>query len=88
VLLPPLTERRARDAVQSHAVADLLAGMRGRPAADVSALVGAVMALGALAEELGADLAALDVNPIVVGPDGAVAVDVFVERRTDVRAQR
>jgi hypothetical protein len=50
----------------------------------VQALAEAVVALGSLAAELGEGISALDVNPVVVGPDGVVAVDVFVLRQWSV----
>ena len=44
----------------------------------VAALVAAVVAMGALACELGHQLDAVDVNPLVVHPGGTVAVDALV----------
>ncbi len=35
--------------------------------------------MGILAAELGERLRAVDVNPVVAGPDGAIAVDVLIE---------
>jgi hypothetical protein len=35
--------------------------------------------VSAIAAELGGELAALDINPLICGPAGAVAVDVLVE---------
>ena len=43
-----------------------------------SRVVDAVLALSTLAVELGDALAALDVNPLLCGPAGAVAVDALV----------
>ena len=85
VLLAPFTPERALRAVQSLAIGDLLAGVRGRPPADLQSLVDAIVALGTMACELGHEFVALDVNPIIAGPRGAVAVDVFVERTASVR---
>jgi succinyl-CoA synthetase beta subunit len=85
VLLPPFGAERARNALQPLAISELLAGWRGGPAADLASLVDVVVAVGALAYEVGDQLTALDVNPVVVGPGGAVAVDVFVERTPRVR---
>jgi acyl-CoA synthetase (NDP forming) len=88
VLLPPITAERAHRALQSLAIRDLLAGWRGRAPAHLPSLVDAVVALGVLALELGDAVTALDVNPIIAAPSGAVAVDVFVERTTSVRTER
>jgi len=56
-----------------------LRGFRGAPPADVPALIAAIAAVVRLAERLGNDLTALDVNPIMVGPrgHGALAVDLL-----------
>jgi hypothetical protein len=55
--------------------------LRGAAPADVDAVVDAVVAMGILAVELGDRVVALDVNPLIVGPDGAVAVDALIVRR-------
>ena len=47
-------------------------------AVDVEGLVAAVVAMSALAYELGDQLDAVDVNPLIVHPGGAVAVDALV----------
>lgn len=56
----------------------LLNGFRGRPAADLTAVVDAVMAIAAFAGAHLDTLAELDVNPLMVGPAGAVAVDALI----------
>lgn len=57
-----------------------LGGHRGRPPADVEALVDLALRVGRLAEALGPRLRELDLNPVLVGPrgEGAVPVDVLV----------
>jgi hypothetical protein len=60
-------------------VARLLAGFRGRPPARLGAVAAAITGVSAIACELGGALAALDVNPVICGAGGAVAVDVLVE---------
>jgi acyl-CoA synthetase (NDP forming) len=63
---------------ETPALAALLDGHRGSPAADRAALVEALVRLGALAAALGARLGEIDLNPLIVGPAGACAVDVRV----------
>jgi len=76
--LPPLDEPRARALVDRLRVRPLLDGVRGGAPADVDALAHAVSRLSVLAADLGDLLEALDVNPIIVTPDGCTAVDVLV----------
>jgi acyl-CoA synthetase (NDP forming) len=87
VLLPPFGAERAHDALQRLTISELLAGWRGAPPADLAGLVDVIAAVGAIAHEVGDRLAALDVNPVVVGPGSAVAVDVFVEGTPGVRTE-
>ncbi len=77
VALPPVGPEQARELVGQLRVAALLAGARGQPAADLDAVVAAVTALSQLAAELGDALEALDINPLICGPHGAVAVDAL-----------
>jgi acyl-CoA synthetase (NDP forming) len=80
--LPPVDEDRARRLLDRLAVRPLLDGARGRPRADVPAVATAVARVSALAEDLGDLLDAVDVNPLIAGPDGCVAVDALVVPRT------
>jgi acyl-CoA synthetase (NDP forming) len=77
--LPPLDESAARRLIDGLASRPLLEGFRGAPRADIDALARAVSRLSVLAADLGDDLAALDVNPVIVSPSGCVAVDALVE---------
>lgn len=59
----------------------LLDGARGGPAVDRDALIDALLKIGGeggLLMEQGEDIAELDVNPLIVGRSGAVAVDARV----------
>ena len=79
LVLPPVDEARARRVIDRLQARPLLDGVRGAPAADVAALAQAVARLSVVARDLGDLIVALDVNPIVVGPRGCVAVDALVE---------
>ena len=79
--MPPLDEVRALSMVDRLEVRPLLEGVRGQPPVHVEALVLAVAALSWLASDLGDYLVALDVNPIICGPSGCVAVDALVMLR-------
>ena len=79
--LPPLDEVRARRLIDRLAIRSLLDGVRGQRAADVGALARSMVALSWLAHDLGEHLEAVDVNPVICGPDGCVAVDALVITR-------
>ena len=56
----------------------LLEGHRGAPPCDLDAVVDAVVRISRAANVPG--LRELEVNPLVAGPTGAVAVDVLLAR--------
>ena len=59
--------RRLIDRLKIHRMLD---GPRGQPAADIEAVVEAVVSIAILGEEFSDGLEALDVNPLVCGPWG------------------
>ena len=75
--LAPLTEADVHDMPRELATFPLLRGHRGAAPADVAALEDVLRRVGALADDLPA-IAELDCNPVVVGPSGAVIVDMRV----------
>jgi acyl-CoA synthetase (NDP forming) len=76
--VPPFDRAEARRMVTELKGSALLTGARGRPPADVGALVDVMMRLQRLAVDLAGEVAELDINPLVVRPKGAVAVDALV----------
>ena len=86
--LPPVGHRQALAMLDRLAVRGLLDGVRGAPPADLDAVADAVVHLSTLAVDLGPSLAALDVNPLIAGPDGCVAVDALVIARNTEAAAR
>jgi acetate---CoA ligase (ADP-forming) len=76
--LPPVGHEQALAVLDRLAVRPLLDGVRGAPPADLGAVADAIVSLSELALDLGSSLAALDVNPLVAGPGGCVAVDALV----------
>ena len=77
-LLLPTTEGAIRQALLSLRSATLLQGFRGRPEADLEALVAAIGAVADYACEHAGQLLELDVNPLLVGAQGTVAVDALI----------
>ena len=68
--LLPVDEATARAMVARTKLARLLAGYRGAPAADLEALVRAIVALSDLAAVHGGQIEAIDLNPVAVLPVG------------------
>jgi acyl-CoA synthetase (NDP forming) len=77
--MPPLDVAGALRLIDRLKLRPMLDGVRGATSADVDALAAAVSRLSRLAVDLGDLLAALDINPVIAGPTGCVAVDVLVE---------
>jgi hypothetical protein len=76
--LPPVGTESARRMIDRLKVRNLLDGVRGSPAADIEAITAAVASVSDIARELGSAIEALDINPLICGPSGVVAVDVLV----------
>jgi len=81
--LPPLDRTAAHRLIDGLAVRPVLDGVRGAMPSDVGALADALARLSVLAADLGDLLDELDVNPVMVGPHGAVALDALVIPRRD-----
>jgi acetate---CoA ligase (ADP-forming) len=79
--IAPLTDLDAEELVTGDKAGRLVAGFRGTPAADPVALADLVLRLGRLAEDF-PEVSELDLNPVIAGPDGCLAVDARVRLRT------
>lgn len=79
VRVPPFGESQASAMLSELRGRALLDGVRGAPPADVDALIEVVLRVQRMALELGDDLAELDINPLMVLPQGqgAVALDAL-----------
>ena len=79
-LLLPVSKADIRAALQSLKTWPLLNGYRGMLFADVDALVEAIAAIADYASAHAAELLELDVNPLLVMPEGqgVVAVDALI----------
>ncbi len=86
VALPPLDRPRAARLLDGLKLRPVLAGHRGRPAADLDRLAACIASFSVLAASLGDLIAELDVNPLIAGAEGAVAVDALVLPRAAQRS--
>jgi acetyl coenzyme A synthetase (ADP forming)-like protein len=71
----PVTDLDAAELVRSLRAAPLFFGYRGSPPVAVAALEDLLQRVARLAGDV-PDLAELDINPLIVSPEGAIAVDV------------
>ena len=75
--LPPLNAPLAHALISRTRVARLLAGYRDVPAADSGAVVATLMAVSQLLADV-PEVAELDINPLIVNHEGAIALDARV----------
>jgi acyl-CoA synthetase (NDP forming) len=84
---PPINRDKARAMIERTHAARLMRGYRNAPALDADAMIGAVVALGRIAEDLGDVVQSIDINPFVVLPRGGFALDALVVPRADTTKQ-
>jgi acetyltransferase len=77
VALPPLNTALARALVQRTRVAKLLEGFRDTPAADQEALHAVLVSVSQLLADV-PQIAELDINPLIVNHEGAIALDARI----------
>jgi acetyltransferase len=77
VALPPLNEFIARDLIKRTRVAKMLDAFRNMPPVDVPAIETVLLRISAMACEL-PYVREIDINPLIVDEEGAVAVDARV----------
>ena len=79
-LLLPTSRDAVAEAITSLLVSKLLSGFRGNPAGDVNAVIDAILSIADFADHHWDTLLELDVNPLMVLPEGqgAVAADALI----------
>ena len=85
IALPPLNRRLAGSLVRSTRVARLLDGFRDTPAADQDALHRVLVAVSQLLADI-PEIAELDINPLMLSPAGAIALDARMRISADAPA--
>jgi len=78
--LAPVSRRDAQEMINELKTAPILKGFRGRPIADVAALVDAIVAFSNMVDAIGSELQEAEINPLFVLPQGrgVVAADGVV----------
>lgn len=84
-LLLPARRADIDAAIRTLKVDALLGGYRGAPAADRGAVLDAVESIVSYAEGEADTLQELDVNPLLVTPDAAIAADVYIRKAASRR---
>ncbi|MDF2096614.1 acetate--CoA ligase family protein [Aquibaculum arenosum] len=79
LLLPPFDEADVRRALAGLRIAPLFEGVRGKPPLDAAAVARAAQAVGAVLAAGEGRVRSIDVNPLLVSAEGAVALDALVE---------
>jgi acyl-CoA synthetase (NDP forming) len=79
-ILPPFGPDVARREIEKLRIRPLLDGARGRRAVDVDALADTLSRFSALVAALRDSVKEIDVNPLIAGPEGCIAVDALVVR--------
>jgi len=77
--LAPVDLAQAREMIGDVQGLSILRGYRGRPAGDVEALAQAIVALSRLAVIDDLAVVEAEINPLIVRPDGVMAVDALVK---------
>ena len=88
--LPPFDAGHARRCIDRMKLRPLLDGVRGAPAVNIDAFCQQAEQFSIMAHALRDVLAEVDVNPVIVNEDGAIAVDALLvgrDRRQDLRAE-
>lgn len=85
--IPPLSRGEALEMVGNTKGSKLLYGFRGSPKADLEALVDTLIRIGRLAVDWADRIEALDINPLLILPEGqgVIAVDALLELKKDTR---
>jgi acyl-CoA synthetase (NDP forming) len=80
--LPPFDAREARRLIDKLRLRPLLDGKRGEPAANLAALGDALARFSVMAADLKGLVGEMDVNPVLAGPNGALALDALAVPKT------
>jgi acyl-CoA synthetase (NDP forming) len=79
-MLIPSRPEQVKQALNRLKCAPLLAGYRGRAAADSNAILAAVMAVQSYVLANAGTVREVEINPLICTPDGAIAVDALIRK--------
>ena len=78
--LVPTSRTRIEEGLARLKIAPVLRGYRGKPAANMAAVLDAIMAVQRYVVDHAATLDEVEINPLIVTPTRAVAVDALIRR--------
>ncbi len=81
VAMCPVSPEQADEMIASLKANRLLQGFRGKAASNRKALIDAIVALSVIAFEFKDSIAEIDINPVLVNNEEALAVDALIVRR-------
>ena len=81
VAMCPVNEQEAEDLINSLHAARLLDGIRGKQPSNKQALSRAIVGLSEFAYEFRDCIEEIDINPVLVNSDAAIAVDALIVRK-------
>ncbi|MCK5569025.1 MAG: acetate--CoA ligase family protein, partial [Spirochaetes bacterium] len=83
--IPPLSRGEALEMIEKTRASKLLYGFRGSPRADLEALTDTLTSVGRLAVDWADRIEALDINPLMILPEGrgVIAVDALLVLKKD-----
>ncbi len=82
-LLLPVTPEQVRQKLQSLKCAPLFNGFRGRPKADLDAVVDAIVSIADFVLDHNDSIEELDINPLMLLPEGVMAADALIRIKND-----
>jgi len=79
-LLIPASAEAVKDALRSLRIWPMIEGYRGKPAADLAAIIAAILAVQDYVIANADRVSELEINPLMCTPDAAIAVDALLRQ--------
>lgn len=76
--MAPLAAADAEEMIREVKARRVLEGMRGKPASDIEALIDVILKVSQLAADFADEIEELDINPLLVFPQGARVADALI----------
>jgi hypothetical protein len=77
-LMPPFSNNKAKQAIESLKMKTLLEGYRGSDPVDIDEFAQMASKFSLIAVELQEQICEIDINPVILGKDNCIAVDALI----------